>query len=345
MILTSCRLPEKPRATSIVWHDNKAVGLTIPKEMVKGGDIQQLQVRLVKEGERSAVLGEFTEESDGFHFTPVVPLTLGLHYEVLAGKVSVGKVEIPNSELGDPELLAIYPSQDTVPENLLKVYLHFSRPMTEGRSANYVHLLKNDRDTMKGTFLDLQPELWNEDGTVLTMWLDPGRIKLDLIPNKELGNPLKEGETYTLRVAGGWRSMDGNPLAQASAKSFFVTSRDDVSPDPEVWQITVPKAGTSIPLEVDFGEPLDHTLILTTIQMLDSDGRPVSGKVEVLDENRIFKYSPVEPWKVDHYVLQVEARLEDLAGNNLNRPFEKDLLKKGKVSTEATVFKRGFEVP
>ena len=42
-----------------------------------------------------------------------------------------------------------------------------------------------------GTFLDLQPELWNAEGTVLTLWLDPGRIKRDLIPNKELGIPLK----------------------------------------------------------------------------------------------------------------------------------------------------------
>lgn len=344
MILASCHQPDKPRAPTIVWDNNKAVGLTIPRELAEGADIQQLQIRLVKEGERSAVLGDFTEQSDGFHFTPLVPLTLGLRYEVMAGESVVGEVEIPKSDTAAPELLAIYPSQDTVPENLLKVYLHFSQPMAEGRSANYVHLLKNDRDTMNGTFLDLQPELWNADGTVLTLWLDPGRIKLDLIPNKELGNPLKEGDTYTLRVAGGWRSKNGNPLAQAGAKSFFVASRDNASPDPDMWKITVPKPGTSLPLLADFREPLDHTLIGSTIQVLDRDGKPISGTVQVLDQDRIFKYSPDRPWRVGRYVLQIEARLEDLAGNNLNRPFEKDLLKKGKVNAEATVFKRGFEM-
>ena len=55
--------------------------------------------------------------------------------------------------------------------------------MEEGRSTRYVVLVKEGVDTLKGTFLDLQPELWNDDATELTLWLDPGRIKLDLIPN------------------------------------------------------------------------------------------------------------------------------------------------------------------
>lgn len=344
MVLVSCQLAERSRLTAIVWKDNKAVGLTIPKELVMDTSIQQLKVRLVKEGERSPVLGEFVEGKDGFHFTPLVPLTLGLNYEVMAGEIVVSEIAIPKSDSSAPELLAIYPSQDTVPENLLKVYLNFSQPMAEGRSANYVHLLKNDRDTMQGTFLDLQPELWNEDGTVLTLWLDPGRIKLDLMPNKELGNPLKEGESYTLHVAAGWKSKEGNSLAHPGAKSFFVSFRDNVSPDPEMWRISVPKSGTSLPFEVDFREPIDRMLCSSAIHVLDMDGRPVSGTIQVLDEDRIFKYSPLEAWKVGHYDIQVEARLEDLAGNNLNRLFEKDLLKKGRVKEDATVSMLGFDI-
>ena len=77
-----------------------------------------------------------------------------------------------------------------MPENLLKIYLRFSHPMREGQSDKYISLIKNGKDTLPDVFLNLQPELWNEDRTVLTVWLDPGRIKRDLQPNLKLGNPL-----------------------------------------------------------------------------------------------------------------------------------------------------------
>ena len=37
---------------------------------------------------------------------------------------------------------------------------------------------------MKSIFLELENELWNPEHTQLTLWLDPGRIKRDLIPNQ-----------------------------------------------------------------------------------------------------------------------------------------------------------------
>ena len=88
--------------------------------------------------------------------------------------------------------MAIYPTQDTVPENLLKIYLQFSKPMREGQALRHIELLKNNRDTLPGVFLDLQPELWNVDRTTLTVWLDPGRIKRDLQPNGPIGKRRKE---------------------------------------------------------------------------------------------------------------------------------------------------------
>lgn len=341
-ILASCRLLEKPRAIAIVWENDKAVALTIPRSLETND--KELQVRLVREGERAAVLGTFKEEKDEYVFEPIVPLTFTLRYEVMAGEVLIGEIEIPPSEGERPRLLAAYPSQDTVPENLLKIHLHFSRPIAEGRSMNYLTLLKNFRDTVEGTFLDLQPELWNEEGTELTLWLDPGRIKLDLIPNKEMGNPLERGARYTLEISTQCKSKDGIPMDAIHAMDFFVTNRDDQSPVPELWKIRIPKSETYDPLELDFGEALDYILLQYTIRLMDEKGGSVPGKIQVANKEHLFQFLPVESWKTGKYVIKVEGRLEDLAGNNLNHLFERDLLKSDNKKQEREIFEREFMI-
>ena len=103
--------------------------------------------------------------------------------------------------------------------------------MSEGQSQKHIFLLNHNNDTIKDVFLDLQPELWDEDRTVLTMWLDPGRIKRDLIPNLQKGNPLKKGQQYTLAVAGEWKDEEGLPLKASYTRKFFVGERDSTGPD------------------------------------------------------------------------------------------------------------------
>jgi hypothetical protein len=83
--------------------------------------------------------------------------------------------------------------------------------MMESRSAGFIKLVKNGTDTLHDAFLDLQPELWNEDRTVITLWLDPGRIKRDLQPNLKLGAPLQQSEKYrSLFQSNGKIPMDAN---------------------------------------------------------------------------------------------------------------------------------------
>ena len=65
--------------------------------------------------------------------------------------------------------------------------------MQEGQALENITVIKNGKDTIPSIFLDLQPELWNKERTILTLWLDPGRIKRDLQPNKKLGLPLELG--------------------------------------------------------------------------------------------------------------------------------------------------------
>ncbi|HRI80595.1 MAG TPA: hypothetical protein PLR06_13770 [Cyclobacteriaceae bacterium] len=322
----SCRFLEKPRAITVIWNGDKAEGIEIPKQKLDG-HTGELHIRLLTPGNEVDLLGTIKEAKDEFIFMPAVPLTFGMKYSILAGDFVLGEVEVPQSTADRPYLLAIYPSADTLPENLLKIHLHFSMPMAEGRSLSYLTLLNATKDTMKGTFLDLQPELWNEEGTELTVWLDPGRIKLDLIPNKEFGNPLKEGTTYTLTVSPEWKSKDGKSLTSNFFKTFFVADRDDESPDAEHWQFSIPQADSYNEIAIHFGEMLDESLIRSTIRVVDENKRIVSGKIQLINRERGFQYFPEVPWKKGRYFLLIESRLEDLAGNNLNRLFEEDLTK------------------
>ena len=339
-----CQPTEEHTSVTVVSKNGKAVAVAIRGSFVNDKSIStQLKVQLIKPGERLPVLGDFSKEGDELIFEPAVPLTKGLRYEVLLNDTLLSEIEIPFGDSEAPALLSIYPSQDTVPENLLKMYLEFSEPMVEGSSLSHLTLIRNDRDTMPGTFLDLQPELWNAEGNVLTLWLDPGRIKRGLIPNEKLGLPLKAGERYTLHLNKLWKSKNGVPLAKNYSKTFVVIQRDDEFPNLETWKVLNPSFGQKEVLEIQFPQPLDYFLLTECITVRDSNGDVVDGKIEIGDEERVFRFVPNQPWTKGDYALHVESRLEDLAGNNLNHPFDREVDKKN-LGPNPKIFKKEFEI-
>ena len=56
------------------------------------------------------------------------------------------------------------------------------------------------------------------------------------------------------------------------------------------------------------------------------------------------RFYPAEPWNTGNYMIEVEGRLEDLAGNNLNRLFEKDLHKPNPRTQEKLLHTRTFSI-
>jgi hypothetical protein len=330
ILLTNCAGKKESEPLSLIWNENKATGVSFSTE--RTGEIpldsleSLLQIKLTTATEDRPILGTFAIEDNRIAFTPLVPFTRGFKYEVhFRGRV-IEEFEIlfANNEQS-PRLLSVYPTQDTVPENLLKLYLHFSVPMAEGRSLKFVTVLRNNRDTVKGTFLDLQPELWDEDGTVLTLWLDPGRIKRDLIPNKELGNPLVKGSQYSINIAAGWKSKSGLKLETGYSKSFYVGARDEHVPDITKWKVVVPRGATKEKLTITFGESIDYALINSAIQVVNDRDELVEGIIESDQEEKVAYFIPAENWKTGEYTLRGEPRLEDLAGNNLIRLFDRDV--------------------
>lgn len=223
------------------------------------------------------------------------------------------------------KVVAIYPTVDTLPLNQLKLYIHFSAPMQEAHIYDCIHLLSQAQDTVEKAFLALDPPLWDDSGERLTLWFDPGRVKRNLGPNQLLGPPLEENKMFRLVIDATCRDKKGNNLEASSSKTFFVHKADRSRPSLETWIIDAPRARSKKPLILFFQESLDHALIHETIRILDKDGQIVPGEFSDIPQEKGIAFTPSNPWKKGKYWLQVEGHLEDLAGNNLNRLFDRDL--------------------
>jgi hypothetical protein len=342
--LTSCRQGSSS-GIEIIWEKTTPVAISVPLQLLHGiaknSTAAAMHVRIEKSPYQ--MLGNVELHESTAVFKPLIPLTPGVNYQIFLGDCLIVKIKIPLPDpASGPVVSSIYPTADTLPENLLKVYLQFSQPMREGESAKFLHLLNQAGDTLPSVFLDLKPELWNKERTVLTMWLDPGRIKRQLIPNQSLGNPLKKDGHYKLAISASWKDARGLPLKQPAFKAFVVGARDSSSPDLQKWALHVPQAGSRQPLIIHFGEPLDYFLSQETIRIVDENNE-VAGKAEARYKETQLVFHPEKPWPAGRYRLQVAAELEDLAGNNLQRPFERDVSKKGSEPVKP-LLERSFEI-
>ena len=59
-------------------------------------------------------------------------------------------------------------------------------------------------------------ELWDPSQTRLTVLFDPARIKRGLVPNAQLGLPLRAGRRYRLEIDSAWPDAQGVALSADS---------------------------------------------------------------------------------------------------------------------------------
>lgn len=329
----------------IYWTGEQATGIFLPNALIGPGTGKRGSefpgVRL--ENSTTDILGTFKVNERGIDFFPAIPFTSGLQYVVVSGdkKMATFKIPSPLPTTG-AGLVKIYPRSDTLPVNLLKFYIHFPRPMQEGEALQHIRLIRDVSDTVSGVFLDLQPELWNKDRTLLTLWLDPGRIKRGLQPNLLLGPPLKINERYLLVVDSAWRDARGRPLERSYRKNFYTGPRDSTSPAIGDWKLTIPAGGSRDPLQIVFNESLDYSLLAKAIRIADGSRQEVSGSfITGENEMNLFFY-PSKPWSAGRFFLEVETRLEDLAGNNLNHLFDAEVSAPG--AGPETLVARSFTI-
>ena len=296
-------------------------------------------------GSMPAVLGEYKIVPGQIEFKPLVSFSETLPYLAVFGDSIEFKFSISRtSSRPRTTLLEIYPTTDTLPANLLKIYLKFSGPMREGKVYKRVHIYRRDHGLVKDPFVPLQPELWDDSGHMITLWLDPGRVKRALGSRETYGPILEEGLEYTLVVDSLWKDSKGLVLQTCYSKPLYIGPADRNKPQTSKWHLMLPVALTKEPLIIVFGSPMDLSTALHTLSVQTQNGEILNGSVELTDNETLWKFTPINHWNKGKYRVLIYSKLEDLAGNNLNRVFDRDLTIEPMTPSEQEFHWVDFEV-
>jgi len=273
-----------------------------------------------------AMAGRYIGDGDDLCFVPRFSFLDGTTYTVLVGGLTVAALERRRPDgPAMAEVVAIHPTAAEVPRNLLRLYVHFSAPMSEGYAAGHVRLVDEAGTAMVGALLPSEYELWDQARRRLTVLLDPARIKRGLTGHRSSGYPLRPGAPFRLVVDDGFCDAQGRRLRVGAERRYDVGEDERRRVEPGDWTVTVPSSATSDPLVVAFSGPLDHGLLQRCLQVVDPDGRPVRGRPEAGPEDRSWQLVPQQRWGPGSYRLIVDPVLEDLAGNSVDRVFDRDL--------------------
>lgn len=302
---------------------------------------QVLQVRVVQprgsvEDCVPAMLGQHQVLESGVRFVPCFPFEPGVRYLAAFDRGSFchsGSSDVLTLAFSLPRdvgaaatsVTQIYPSRDALPENLLRFYVGFSNAMERGRAETEIRLLGPDGAVVPDALYRAPVELWDRGMRVLTILLDPGRLKRGVGPNRELGPPLQAGRTYTLVIGAGMTDRFGRALDTPVFKRFSVIApvREHVAI--EDWTMLLPQAGSRQPLSLEFSKSLDWAMLLNAVTVASASGETVGGRIAVEQFEQRWALTPDEPWAAGCYQVRVVSVLEDPCGNNLSGPFDRPL--------------------
>jgi len=280
-----------------------------------------------------AVAGRYSVTDRGIRFTPAFPFQPGRRYDVrvdlgrfrraephtLATTVALPRGATPASEA---RVVGVSPAGPTVPENLLRIYVWFSAPMSREAGLSHVTLTDARTGVVTDAFLPVDGGFWNHDFTRYTLFFDPGRVKVGILPNERMGRPLIAGHRYTLAIATTWLDAQGAPLVEAFEHRFTAGPALTAPLDLAAWQIIAPPAGTREPVVLRPPTPLDHAIALRALGITSAGGDAVDGEVSLDVTDTRWQLVPREPWKAGGYSVVALETLEDPAGNRIGRAFE-----------------------
>ncbi len=280
---------------------------------------------------------------DGLRFTPRFPPSPGTKYRLIFDTFTAEFTVTKVPPAKPTEVLAIHPTADKVPENLLRVYLYFSAPMGRGDVYKFVKLVGGDGTEVKDAFLEIGEELWTPDGMRLTLLFDPGRVKRGLKPREVAGPILESGKKYEVVVSKDWPDADGFPLKEDKRWKFAATDPDDTGIDPKEWGIKQEVPGPLVTFRFA-GKPLDHALLQRMTWVVGPDGKKLDLPVTTGKDQQSASWGEVSRWPTGKYKLVIDTRLEDVCGNRVGRAFEVDVLKPVTAKIETKTVTREFEV-
>ena len=282
------------------------------------------------------VSGRYLLLESGVWFVPHFPFEPGLTYRAVfdpqplcrseASDVLTLDFSLPRAGSALPtNVNRIFPSGDTLPENLLRLYVCFSNPMQRGRARDEIMLLGPDGEPAADVLYRAPVELWDRSMRVLTLLLDPGRLKTGVGPNRALGPPLETGLVYTLVIGAGLTDLCGRRLGRSVHKRFRVSEAVRQPIAVEQWAITPPMPGTCQPLILTFPIPLDWAMLSHSMTVTSHTGETLKGRITTDRFETQWCFMPSTSWTPGRYRIHVDSVLEDPCGNNLSAAFDRPL--------------------
>jgi hypothetical protein len=277
------------------------------------------------------IFGAYRLVGNALQFQPEFRLGAAARYRITAevpGQPTLYsdyRVNVAASDALPPAIERTYPTADALPANLLKFYVHFSRPMRQTDAVfNRIHILDDQGLPVHDPWRRFQQ--WSDDGKRLTLWIHPGRVKRGVNLREDLGPVLVPGKSYTLQFEPTLDDLSGQPLGKPFSKSFTATAEDHERVLPEKWTLVAPPAGGREPLTITFPKPLDHALLQRLLAVRNAAGQAVEGAVEVPAGETAWHFRPATAWAAgQEYTVEIDPLLEDLAGNTPLRVFDTDM--------------------
>jgi hypothetical protein len=176
------------------------------------------------------------------------------------------------------------------------------------------------------------------------VFFDPGRVKRGILPNRQKGRALEEGQRYTIEVDAKWPDGAGRPLVSTFRHAFRAGPAVEKPLTVADWRIEAPEAGGRNPLVVTFAWPIDHGLAQRAIALVGPTGHAVAGRSDLASGDLRWLFTPSEAWAPGEYRLTALPILEDPAGNQIGRAFEVDMTRAPAASPDVPR-SRAFRVP
>ena len=308
-----------------------------------GADIQQrlsraFRVTVARAGmpadpDMPAIAGTYEVQQQAISFVPHFPFAAGVAYHARFDPGELGfspsapvltlAFELPVREsVTSTTVLGIYPSADTLPDNLLRFYVLFSTPMQRFSADAEIALLDTEGREVPDVLYRAPVELWDRNMRCLTVLLDPGRLKRGVGPHRDLGPPLVSGREYMLQVGQGMRDAAGRALGVVHRKRFTVNEAVREPVALRDWTIALPSNASRAPLTLTFPRPLDWAMLQHSIRVL-AGAKVIEGRIETdLHETR-WRLTPDAAWEPGRYRIEVAPDLEDPCGNDLLAAFDR----------------------
>jgi hypothetical protein len=305
--------------------------------------------------DNAPVIGTYSVNDSALVFAPMFSLDAGRPYNVTvnAGALSAARgdsvshlsVTIPAANLSpSTRVVRVLPGGDVLPENLLRLYVEFSAPMSRVGGLDYMKLVDDKNVEIPAAFLPLEADFWNAERTRYTVFLDPGRVKRGILPNEQMGRALIPDRKYAIVIDSMWRDERGVALVSGFRREFRVRGPEERRIDYAKWTFNAPKPDTRDTLVVTFERALDHGLLKRALGVRTKSGAQVHGESAIARNETEWRFVPDTPWKAGDHSLVILSFLEDAAGNRIDGAFEVDMFNQIDKAGKQEEYLRPFRI-